>query len=169
MFLCLQFELLPLSLLGAHFLYTYVIIVVDWMEKYRIGNLDPKDQKKTTAMTFGDMYENDPKRHPDLLHCTEKPFNGEPRIQLLTKDFITPNHLFYVRNHLAVPDIDPKEYVLIVKGKGLKKHKFTLEDLKTKFPKHEVVSALQCAGNRREDLHSEDHKIFIAPHWVVGA
>ena len=74
-----------------------------------------------------------------------------------------------MRNHLAVPDIDPKEYVLVVKGKGIKKHKFTLEDLKTKFPKHEVTTTLQCAGNRREDLHSEDHKIFIAPHWVVGA
>jgi len=100
---------------------------------------------------------------------TEKPFNGEPRIELLTKDYITPNRLFYVRNHLAVPDIDPEEYVLIVKGKGIKKHKFTLNDLKTKFTKHEVVTTLQCAGNRREDLHDDKHKIFIAPHWVVGA
>lgn len=73
-----------------------------------------------------------------------------------------------MRNHLAVPDIDPAEYVLVVKGKGIKKHKFTLEDLKTKFPKHEVTTTLQCAGNRREDMHG-DHKIFIAPHWVVGA
>ena len=24
-------------------------------------------------------------------------------------------------------------------------------------------------GNRREDMHDDDHKIFIAPHWVVGA
>lgn len=87
----------------------------------------------------------------------------------MTKDYITPNELFYVRNHLAVPDIDPDEYVLIVKGKGIKKHKFTLQDLKTKFPKHEVVTTLQCAGNRREDMHDDDHKIFIAPHWVIGA
>jgi len=88
---------------------------------------------------------------------------------LLTKDYITPNELFYVRNHLAVPDIEPEDYVLIIKGKGIKKHKFTLEDLQTKFPKHEVVTTLQCAGNRREDMHDNDHKIFIAPHWVVGA
>jgi sulfite oxidase len=120
-------------------------------------------------MVFGDMYETDPIRDPNLLHCTEKPFNGEPRIDLLTRDYITPNELFYVRNHLAVPDIDPKEYVLIVKGKGIKKHKFTLNDLKTKFKKHEVVTTLQCAGNRREDLHTAKNKVFIAPHWVVGA
>jgi sulfite oxidase len=59
--------------------------------------------------------------------------------------------------------------VLIVKGKGIKKHKFTLHDLKTKFKKYEVTSTLQCAGNRREDLHSDEHRVFIAPHWVVGA
>jgi sulfite oxidase len=74
----------------------------------------------------------------------------------------------HIRTDLAVPEVDPEDYVLVVKGKGVKKHKFTLEDLKTKFPKHEVTTTLQCAGNRREDMHG-DHKIFIAPHWVVGA
>ena len=141
--------------------------VVSWMEKYRIGNLSDEDTKKSTqGIIFGDMYETDPIRDPNNLACTHKPFCGEPRIDLLTKDYITPNELFYVRNHLAVPDIDPEEYVLVVKGKGIKKHKFTLQDLKTKFPKHEVVTTLQCAGNRREDLHDDDRKIFIAPHWV---
>ena len=78
-----------------------------------------------------------------------------------------------------MPDIEPEEYRLIISGKGIKgkegkhgkkkgKRKFTLHDLKTKFKKHEVVTTLQCAGNRREDLHDKDHKIFIAPHWVVG-
>lgn len=89
---------------------------------------------------------------------------------MLTRDYITPNELFYVRNHLPVPEIDPSEYKLIVKGKGLKKKfKFTLEDLKTKFKKHEVITTLQCAGNRREDLHRENMREFLAPHWVVGA
>jgi sulfite oxidase len=40
--------------------------------------------------------------------------------------------------------------------------------LKTKFPRHEVTTTLQCCGNRREDLHGE-RRIFIAPHWVIGA
>lgn len=59
----------------------------------------------------------------------------------------------------SVPDIDEEDYCLIVKGKGLKKHKFTLKDLKEKFPKHEVVTTLQCAGNRREDMHDDNHKV----------
>ena len=85
--------------------------VVDWMEEYRVGNLSPEEAELASkSIAFGDMFENDPIRHPDVLHCTEKPFNGEPRIELLVKDFITPNEIFYVRNHLAVPDLDPKEY-----------------------------------------------------------
>lgn len=85
--------------------------VVDWMEEYRIGNLSPEEAALTSkSIVFGDMYETDPIRHPDLLHCTEKPFNGEPRIELLVNDYITPSDLFYVRNHLAVPEIDVKDY-----------------------------------------------------------
>eukprot|EP00571_Detonula_confervacea_P010899 CAMPEP_0172303722 /NCGR_PEP_ID=MMETSP1058-20130122/5237_1 /TAXON_ID=83371 /ORGANISM="Detonula confervacea, Strain CCMP 353" /LENGTH=624 /DNA_ID=CAMNT_0013014665 /DNA_START=47 /DNA_END=1921 /DNA_ORIENTATION=- len=155
--------------------------VLEWMETHRIGNLSEEDAIKSRVETgtIGDMFENDPVRTKDLLPATSKPFNGEPRIELLTEDYITPNHLFYARCHLAVPDIDPEEYRLVISGKGVKsekskkgkkaKRKFTLHDLKTKFKKHEVVTTLQCAGNRREDLHDKDHKIFIAPHWVVGA
>lgn len=71
----------------------------------------------------------------------------------------------------TVPDICPEEYRLIIKGKGLKKKKivYKLKDLKKKFKKHEVVTTLQCAGNRREDLHDKEHQIFISPHWVIGA
>eukprot|EP00538_Stauroneis_constricta_P011208 CAMPEP_0119554022 /NCGR_PEP_ID=MMETSP1352-20130426/6614_1 /TAXON_ID=265584 /ORGANISM="Stauroneis constricta, Strain CCMP1120" /LENGTH=678 /DNA_ID=CAMNT_0007600537 /DNA_START=94 /DNA_END=2130 /DNA_ORIENTATION=- len=142
--------------------------VVDWMEKYRIGNLPPEEVEKAADFEFGDMFETDPKRHPDLLPAQLKPFNGEPKIERLTEGYITPNELFYTRCHLAVPDICPEEYRLIITGKDMKKHKFTLEDLK-KLPKHEVITTLQCAGNRREDLHDRNHKIFISPHWVIGA
>jgi sulfite oxidase len=144
--------------------------VLTWMEKYRIGSLSEGDRKtcEKNRIAFGDMYETDPIRDANNLACTMKPFNGEPRLDLLTKDFYTPNELFYVRNHLAVPDIDPDEYRLIIKGKGVKKHKFTLEDIKEKFPKVEVTTTLQCAGNRREDFHL-DRAIYFSPHWVVGA
>lgn len=152
--------------------------VLEWIETHRIGNLSPEDTIKSRedTGTIGDMFETDPVRHVDLLPATSKPFCGEPRIERLTEDYITPNELFYARCHLAIPDIDPEEYRLIISGAGIKgkkgrkgKRKFTLHDLKTKFKKHEVVTTLQCAGNRREDLHDKDHKIFIAPHWVVGA
>lgn len=143
--------------------------IVEWMEQHRIGNLSKEDREKVenNQISFGDAYETDPIRDTNLLGCQQKPWCGETRIDLLTEDYITPNELFYVRNHLNVPDIDPDEYVMIVKGKGLRKHKFTLYDLKTKFQPQEVTTTLQCAGNRREDLHDGNRKIFIAPHWVV--
>jgi sulfite oxidase len=135
--------------------------VIEWMEKFRIGSLTPEDALKAKEFKFGDMFETDPIRHPDLMPATSKPFNGEPKIERLVEDYITPNELFYCRCHLAVPDIDPSDYRLVISGKGIKKRVFKLEDLK-KFPKHEVITTLQCAGNRREDLHDKDHKIFIA-------
>jgi hypothetical protein len=43
---------------------------------------------------------------------SQKPFNAEPPSELLTDSFITPNELFFKRNHLPVPDIKADDYVL---------------------------------------------------------
>jgi len=76
-----------------------------------------------------------------------------------------------VRNHSAVPVVDPQEYRLTVEGDGVNKTVFTLDDLKTKFPKHDVTTVIQCNGNRREDYHYYDGETpaFGPPHWVAGA
>jgi len=47
--------------------------------------------------------------------------------------------------------------------------KFTLQDLKTKFPRVDVVSTLQCAGNRQEEYIEPDRPLYVAPHWRGGA
>ena len=46
-----------------------------------------------------------------------------------------------------------QEYTLTVTGEGMTETVFTLEDLKTKFPKVDVTTVIQCNGNRREDFH----------------
>merc|ERR1712037_1033547 len=53
----------------------------------------------------------------------------------------------------------------------MKETVFTLEDLKTKFPKVDVTTVIQCNGNRREDFHYLDGETpaFGPPHWVAGA
>lgn len=86
--------------------------VVEWMEKYRIGSISAEEAAANKKVPFGDMFETDPVRHKDLLPCTAKPFCGEPKIELLTNDYFTPNELFYVRNHLAVPVIEAGELVI---------------------------------------------------------
>jgi DMSO/TMAO reductase YedYZ molybdopterin-dependent catalytic subunit len=52
---------------------------------------------------------------------------------------------------------------------GIKATTFTLEDILTKFDRHEVISALQCAGNRQEDYVTEFRPLYVAPHWREGA
>ena len=74
----------------------------------------------------------------------------------LTDNFITPIGKHFVRNHCAVPDIDPEDYTLTVSGEMLKESTFTLEDLKTKFNKVDITTVIQCNGNRREDFHYFD-------------
>jgi len=56
-------------------------------------------------------------------------------------------------------------------GSGVQETNFTLEELKSKFPKHDVTTVIQCNGNRREDYHYHDGETpaFGPPHWVAGA
>ena len=61
-------------------------------------------------------YANDPKRHPALVINSKEPFNAETPPALAVESLITPNDLFYVRNHLPVPDIDEKDFSLSIEG-----------------------------------------------------
>lgn len=137
--------------------------VTKWMEQYRIGNLSPEEAKIASSAKVGDMFDNEPQRHPDLLPATLKPFNGEPRIERLTDDYFTPNEIFYTRCHLAVPDIDAKEYQLIVSGKGIKKKRFTLEQLKA-MPKHEVATTVE-SNHLRFAFHSLTKSCAASMCW----
>jgi sulfite oxidase len=142
-------------------------------EKFRIGSLSPEDAKAAADFEFPDPYEDDPPRHADNSPCTHKPFCGETRLDLLTESYYTPNEIFYTRNHNNVPSITEEEYELVIEGHGMKRHVFTLKDLKTKFTQYEVVSTVQCAGNRGEDFHGmgkgPSKATFLAPHWAAGA
>ena len=61
-----------------------------------------------------DPYAADPKRHPALVINNPRPFNAETPLSIITDSFITPNELFYVRNHLPVPEVDLSSYELEV-------------------------------------------------------
>lgn len=129
--------------------------VFEILEAYRIGNLSEEDVQKSVqgSPDEHDPYQDEPKRHKSLQISSKKPFNAETPLDILADGFITPNTLFYVRNHLPVPVIDEQEYRLEVEIPGNEVVTLTLNDLKTKFPKHQVVSTIQCAGNRRSELN----------------
>ncbi|XP_076066084.1 sulfite oxidase isoform X2 [Oratosquilla oratoria] len=124
--------------------------VLDLLEKYRIGNLSKKDVG-VSIKDLDDPYASEPYRHISLKPSSKKPFNAEPPLPLLVDNLITPNELFYVRNHLPVPVIDPAEYELEISGIEVEEKALTLEDIK-KFPKYTVTATIQCAGNRRSEM-----------------
>jgi sulfite oxidase len=122
------------------------------LESYRIGNLDEKD-RETTHSTV-DHWSQEPVRHRLLTPRSKKPFNAEPPPSLLADSHLTPNPLFFVRNHLPVPVVEEKDYRLEIQGIGLKKSvSISLEELKTKFPTKTVTTTIQCAGNRRSEMN----------------
>lgn len=117
------------------------------LEEYRIGNLEGG------SAPVGDPYENEPKdRHPSLLVRSTAPMNAETPLELLAEVLLTPNDIFYIRNHLPVPEIDKKNYKLRVEGEGLKSLVLDMDALKARFKKHTIVATIQCTGNRRKDL-----------------
>uniref|UniRef100_K3XA62 sulfite oxidase n=1 Tax=Globisporangium ultimum (strain ATCC 200006 / CBS 805.95 / DAOM BR144) TaxID=431595 RepID=K3XA62_GLOUD len=129
------------------------------LESLRIGNLCEDDVavlEKLRKERYGDgPYSQDPTRHPALKVNSSMPFNAEPPPELLMQSFITPNDLFFVRNHLPVPDVNINDYTLKVTGIGIGKGKeaeFTLDELKVKFKHHTVATTIQCAGNRRAEM-----------------
>lgn len=143
--------------------------IQDMLEEYRIGNLheeevrSQRDIMKDTLNPFA----NDPKRHHILSVNMKEPFNGEPPLSILTDSFITPVEFFFVRNHLPVPDVDVSSYQLEVTGMGVKKElNLSLEELQ-KFPKHTLVAAVQCAGNRRQEMNAS--RPLKGLEWRGGA
>nr|XP_002125613.2 sulfite oxidase-like [Ciona intestinalis] len=122
--------------------------VLEILEQYKIGILSPEDQK---PIDLNDPFAKEPARLPVFRINSKKPFNAEPPLELLTDSYITPNDLFYVRNHLPVPDIDPETYRLKV-DVGDTHLEFSLNDLKTKFKPVTITTTIQCAGNRREEM-----------------
>ena len=71
-----------------------------------------------------------------------KPCNAEAPIQLIADSLTTPNALFFIRNHLPVPDIKVQDYTLQVGGVGLNDVTLTLADLKTKFKPHTITGKI---------------------------
>ncbi|KAI0312870.1 sulfite oxidase mitochondrial precursor [Amylostereum chailletii] len=135
---------------------------------------------------------------PDLIHLLDFPYNGETRRPQLLEGKITDNkyhlcvhtlcrrlgwrssklmcscHLYSVRNHGGVPDIDEDALELEIGGLVNNPTTITLRDLKNpnKFPQAEVTVTLQCSGTRRieqiQQYPGDGDELINAP-WGEGA
>ena len=155
--------------------------IQELLQKYRIGNLSESDRMQIESESkLSNYYESDPDRVGDVMSSVEHadsitdhlivaslhPYNAEPRsLKTLTDSFYTPNELFWVRNHNAVPLIDADEYRLNITGLHVNGMELTLDDLKRRFKKYEIPCTIQCAGNRQEDYNVKGRPLYVAPHW----
>ncbi len=100
---------------------------------------------------------------PALISRSMDPLNLE--FPFATLDgFLTPNKLFYVRNHFAVPKVDVKSWRLRVEGAVAKPLELTYQDLLA-MPTVTKPMTLECAGNGRMLL---DVKV-PGVQWGLGA
>jgi len=79
------------------------------LTKYRIGTLRKEDRISYDDIDKDDVFAAEPERHPDLVVYSPKPLDAGTPKRLLAKSYLTPANVFYVRNHMPVPEIDPSE------------------------------------------------------------
>lgn len=140
--------------------------VLELLREFKVGELSP-DEAPSAPAASQDPFAGDPPRHPGLRVSSQKPFNAETPAELLAERFLTPNELFFTRNHLPVPSVDPASYRLHVEGPGGRALSLSLSELRSHFPKHEVTATLQCAGNRRAEMSRVRPVKGLA--WDIGA
>ncbi|VUC20940.1 unnamed protein product, partial [Clonostachys rosea] len=149
--------------------------VYDILSQYLIGHVDaadltPDGSRPAQSEDVEDPFSDDPARHADLITRTLKPRNAECPGYALEASFLTPNDLFYVRNHMWVPTVaDPEQHTLTVELPDGSARKYTLHDLKTRFPQRTVTAALQCSGNRRSNMSRESGRKANGLPWDTGA
>ncbi len=76
------------------------------------------------------------------------PTNLETRLEHV-EGLLTPNDLFFVRNHTPTPRIDVESYRLRVEGDGIERAvELAYQDI-LRLPSRSVVAYVECAGNWR--------------------
>ncbi|KKZ65697.1 sulfite oxidase [[Emmonsia] crescens] len=98
----------------------------------------------------------------------KNPLNREAPLHELVSSFVTPAPDAYNRNHSAIPEIDAATHVVSVSGDVANPLQLSIDQLRHDFPQHEVLAALQCAGNRRHTMRTKLKEV-VGLDWMDGA
>ncbi|KAI9787319.1 MAG: hypothetical protein M1816_007667 [Peltula sp. TS41687] len=82
--------------------------------------------------------------------------------------FITPTEEAYDRNHGPIPHLSAATHTVLVDGLVHTPLKLSINQLQHDFAQHEVVCALQCAGNRRHTMRTQLKEVE-GVDWGDGA
>lgn len=102
-----------------------------------------------------------------LIVHSEHPFNAEPPPDRLCATALTASADFYVRGHGAIPALDAGAHRLRVDGRVATPLDLSMGELRARFAERTVTATLQCAGNRRADLHAV--RRVTGDPWGPGA
>src|SRR5438445_1641454 len=94
---------------------------------------------------------------------TATPENSETPLDQV-RGWVTPNSLFFVRNHFNPPALDPATWRLQVTGCVHRSIEWTFDEL-TGLPERTVFATVECAGNGRSFLSPHVHGV----QWGAGA
>jgi DMSO/TMAO reductase YedYZ molybdopterin-dependent catalytic subunit len=94
---------------------------------------------------------------------TQVPENSETPLEGV-RGWVTPNRLFFVRNHFEVPTLDLSRWRLWVEGCVQHPTEWTWDELAA-LPQRTVFVTVECAGNGRSFLRERAHGV----QWGAGA
>src|SRR5262249_25016293 len=94
---------------------------------------------------------------------TAAPENSETPLEQ-GRGWVTPNRLFFVRNHFEAPRLDLGRWRLWVEGCVEHPREWTWEEL-ADLPERSVFATLECAGNGRSFLRQRAAGV----QWGAGA
>ena len=94
---------------------------------------------------------------------TSEPENSETPLDR-AGSWVTPNRLFFVRNHFAVPAVDVNAWRLSVGGCVERPRDWSFAELAA-LPERTVFATMECAGNGRSFLSPHVHGV----QWGAGA
>src|SRR2546428_4125908 len=92
-----------------------------------------------------------------------EPENSETPLEDV-RSWVTPNRLFFVRNHFNVPQIDRSQWRLAVQGCIERPRGWGWGEL-AELPGRTVFSTVECAGDRRSFLRPPTPGV----QWGAGA
>ena len=125
-------------------------IINNILDPMKIGTI--KDYNTNNIDTYNNPYINEPLRSNLLKFHTYQPCNAETPISNISNNWITPNNLWYIRNHSPVPNIDVSDYKLSIICPNKDNIEFNLETIK-KYPSKDIITTIQCGGNRRSEYN----------------
>lgn len=100
---------------------------------------------------------------PQRRIVTASPENSETPLDDVAS-WVTPNRLFFVRNHFDIPAVDRDTWQLTLEGLVTRPMRWTFAELAA-LPQHSVFATVECAGNGRSFLREKAAGV----QWGAGA